>query len=75
MLHHTNDFSHYTPDNPFFKTPYAMEVRPYLSGVKVDVLYIYRPKNSVLQNRQHIDFWEKYLTEGNGSLVRVKTVN
>lgn len=75
MLHHTPSFSHYTPTNNFFNSAYSMEVRPYLTDIDVNVLYIYRPQYSSLQNRKHIEFWENYFSNGNGSLVRVKTIN
>lgn len=75
MLHHTSSFSHYIPTKNFFNSSYSMEVRPYLDDIDVNVLYIYRPQYAALQNRKHIEFWEKYFSDGNGSLVRVKTIN
>ncbi|WP_010178724.1 hypothetical protein [Glaciecola sp. HTCC2999] len=75
MLHHTSSFSHYTPTTNFFNSSYSLEVRPYLEDIEVNVLYVYRPQYAALQNRKHIEFWEKYFSDGNGSLVRVKTIN
>jgi hypothetical protein len=75
MLHHTSSFSHYAPTKKFFNSAYSIEVRPYLDDIDVDLLYVYRPEYAALQNRKHIEFWEKYFSDGNGSLVRVKTIN
>jgi len=75
MLHHTGAFSHYTVNQKFFDSPYAIEVRPYLDDIEVEVLYIYRPEYANLQTRKHVEFWEKYFSQGNGKLTRVKTIN
>lgn len=75
MLHHTGSFSHYTTIEKFFDSPYAIEVRPYLDNIGVEVLYVYRPQYANLQNRKHVEFWEQYFSYGNGQLTRVKTIN
>jgi hypothetical protein len=75
MLHHTSSFSHYTQTQPFTESSYSIEVRPYLDNIKVEVLYVYRPQHAELQNRKHVEFWEKYFSQGNGQLTRVKTIN
>ncbi|UZE97221.1 hypothetical protein [Alkalimarinus alittae] len=78
MLHHNDKFSHYR-DNPVFKTlkgkPYGSEVRPYLGNVSITIFYVQRSKSMAHQNRGHIRFWEEYVSDGGGQVIKVETIN
>mgnify|MGYP001260966012 CR=1 FL=1 len=78
MMHHTASFSHYKANlkyEDFEKTSYALKVRPQLSGVDLQILYLFREQNSLKQNRGHIRFWEEYALKSGGQVTHVKTVN
>ena len=78
MLHHTSQYSQYEKNysfNKFNKSAYALEVRPYLKGVDVEILYVVRAKDQKLQNRGHIAFWEAFINNADGQLLRVKSIN
>ena len=78
MLHHTEQYSHYRRSidfESFAETPYSIEVKPYLNDVNIEVLYVVRAKDRNLQNRGHIAFWEDFVSNAGGDIVRVKTIN
>lgn len=78
MLHHTAQYSHYRQNanyESFKKMPYAMEVRPSLEGVELNILYLVRTKDLALQNSGHLKFWEKFVMNNGGQISRIKTVN
>jgi len=78
MLHHTREYSQYKQKlniEKFLKSPYYIEVRPHLESVDIEILYLVRAKDIKLQNRGHISFWESYLTNSGGNLIRVKSMN
>jgi len=78
MLHHTERYSHYRSDHSFdllADTPYGQEMRPYLKGVTLDVLYISRASQGKLQNRRHVEFWQNYIANGGGQVVNVEKIN
>ncbi len=78
MLHHTNQYSQYAQDirfKTFDKLAYSLDVRPHLKGVDVEILYVVRSKNRRIQNRGHIAFWEAFVSNAGGQVVRVKTIN
>lgn len=78
MLHHTARYSHY-PRIPkfedFSELPYALEVRPQLENVQIDILYLVRPQDIGRQNRGHIQFWEQFFKAGGGMIHHVMAVN
>jgi hypothetical protein len=78
MLHHTSELSHYKKNidyDSFQKTPYAAKMQSILDDVEVSILYILRPSNLNVQNRGHIEFWNRHVQSSNGFVSTVKTVN
>lgn len=78
MLQHTDQYSHYKikPNyEGFSETPQAIELRPHLVDVEMDILYVIRPKDMKRQNRGHIRFWESYMASNGGVVSRVKSIN
>ncbi len=78
LLQHSSSYSHYQENGNYddFKSlNIANSLTPSLDNVDVEILYLYRTKDSNRQNRKHITFWEHYLTSGGGSLTRVKKLN
>lgn len=78
MLHHTSQYSQYRNNynfKNFNKSAYALEVRPHLKNVDVEILYVVRAKDKKLQNRGHIAFWEAFVSNAAGQVLRVKSIN
>lgn len=78
MLHHTKQFSHYNGSfdySQYLKSPYALTMQPLLEDVDVQIFYLIRENYISIQNRGHIDFWNKHILNNNGYVSSVKTVN
>jgi hypothetical protein len=78
LLQHSSNYSHYKEEsafNTFKKREEYNAVRPDINNVEVEILYIYRTENSTKQNREHIMFWESFISSAGGSISRVKTIN
>lgn len=78
MLHHNSQYSQYRNKhdfNSFTRLAYSLETKPHLQNVDVDILYVVRAKDIKLQNRGHIAFWDAFVTNAGGQILRVKTIN
>jgi hypothetical protein len=78
MLHYTSQYSQYRQNSQFKEfnnSAYSLEVRPHLNGVNLEILYVVRARDRKLQNRGHIAFWEAFVSNAGGQVVRVKTIN
>ena len=78
MLHHTPEYSHYNEIIDYKKystSAYAISMKPKLSEVEVNILYLFRAKDVKLQNRGHISFWEALVSDSDGIITNVKSVN
>ncbi len=78
MLHHTKQLSHYKGDadyKRYLSSPYALTMTPLLDGVDVQVFYLLRANDILLQNRGHIEFWNQHIITNKGYISSVKTVN
>lgn len=74
MLHNTSQFSQYSRPvrfEDFWKSTYSRQVKTDLRGARVTIFYVRRPGHEKMQNRDHVLFWEKYLTQMNGALAEV----
>lgn len=74
MLHNTAGFSMYknpkTAYNDFIKLDYAQRVKPYLNGVRVEIIYVMNtPK---LQNRGNLFFWEQFFNAAGARVSQVR---
>lgn len=79
MLQHTRDHSHYArvPDFDAFRdTPAYRRVWADLTGVEIDILYVFRhgPESARIQGTPHVGFWEAYFDSLSGTLTRVTRV-
>lgn len=72
LLQNVPAYSHYrsAPDIASFqKLPYATTVRPDLSGVVIDLVYLRNPNARARQGEEHLAFWIEYLTLAGASSV------
>ena len=78
MLHNTSQYSHYRglPDFAAFRQlDYAQAfLDRILSGVKVEILHVRRPRDERLHSRRYISFWEEYFAAVGASLERVRAL-
>ncbi|EWS97940.1 hypothetical protein BG00_12845 [Pseudoalteromonas sp. SCSIO_11900] len=78
LLQHSISYSQYSKaDNfeQFSNRPISSLLIPSLEGVEVEVLYLYRLKDTGRQNRKHITFWERFFAKSGGILTRVKKLS
>jgi hypothetical protein len=74
MLQNVPDYSHYRQGwsyNTFSRSAYAQRARCDLLGVRVTIVYLWRPSLSPEQVDAHLLFWEKFIQEQGGILDRV----
>lgn len=77
MLHHSAEYSQYSGVLDFQQlrsSSYYRRIRPRLDGVEVTILYLRRETSLGVQGREHIEFWQEFVAESGGVLVRVVAV-
>lgn len=80
MVEHTDSYSQYrnwTFDfQELSRTPYFREMRPRLTDVFIDILYIERSELSAIQGKSHIaDFWQPFVRRSGGRINNVTYIN
>ena len=80
MVENTDSYSQYLNRKLNFdelsKTPYFREMRPRLTDVFIDVLYIERSELSGIQNGDHISkFWQPFVRRSGGQINKVTYIN
>ena len=80
MVEHTDSYSQYRNTNLDFEklsqTPYFREMRPALTGVMIDLLYIERPALAQLQGSDHITkFWQPLVRRAGGQIRNINYLN
>jgi hypothetical protein len=78
LLQNVPGHSHYggVPDFDAFRhSPYYDEVHAGLQNVKVQILYLSRPRVSASQGRRHVDFWDRYFESLGATVEMVKRVS
>mgnify|MGYP003108496282 CR=1 FL=1 len=69
LLQHSNLVSHYKSDygleDEYFQKNIDNSL-PYLENVAVEIFYVVRPENRMLQTNKHIRFWEKVISRSGG---------
>jgi hypothetical protein len=77
LLHHTPEYSQYSDLGDFKKfraTDYYRRVRPNLKDVQVELYYLRRTTRYVTQGQKHIEFWQAYISDAGGTLVRAVSI-
>lgn len=79
MLHNNNFYSQYLGNLGFEefknnKAGYYNTIRPSLSGVDVDILYIQRKEEQDLQSIKHEEFWKQYFMDNLVKSVTLKRI-
>jgi hypothetical protein len=75
MLQNTEVLSQYKEVAPFSQirdSDIYRRIRTDLTGVDVEILYIRR--DSTIQGRKHIDFWQDYFADSGARLIHVTTI-
>jgi hypothetical protein len=80
MVEHNNSYSQYRNTNLDFdslaQTRYFREMRPKLSNVVIDILYIERPSLAKIQGSEHITkFWHPLVRKAGGQIRDVTYIN
>ncbi len=77
MIQHTSELSQYgglIDFDTFRSSAYYIRVRPSLNDVKVEIYYLRRTTRRQIQGRKHIEFWQSFIADAGGTLIRVISV-
>jgi len=76
MIQYSRILDHYKQRDfgIFTKSSAYNEILADCHRAKVDVLYFTRPRDSLVQDRRHQLFWEKFFDRENASLSRMETI-
>jgi hypothetical protein len=58
----------------FHETPYYIQVRPNLDGVRVEILDLRRIDAAKTQGKSHIEFWQQFFAASGGNLDDVVSI-
>lgn len=74
MLQHTQSFSHYRAPSHYeeFQRRYAPQVTPDFRGWEIVLLYLRRYRDRHLQQRPHVEFWQRYFSDYGGKITRIE---
>ncbi len=78
MIEHTIRYSHYKNDLSYkniSSTPYIKQLKSHLQKTSVQIMYILREKDTSIQNRKHILFWENFISASGGQITKVESIN
>lgn len=79
LMQNTSIYSHYKNfsfDFSLFKKSNAFQyLQCDLTDVDVEILYVRRPDLVNVQGKKHILFWQSFIYEMKGTLVKVKSIN
>lgn len=76
MIQYSRILDHYKQRDfgVFAKSPAYNEILADCHRAKVNVLYFTRPRDTLVQDRRHQLFWEKFFDRENASLNRMETI-